>query len=217
MQKENRATFLKRLFPAILVTALLTLVGIMGVVLVFAFSGAYNVAAINPHTPLFRWAVSKSLARSVRVHSEEIPAPDLGDSTLLRHGSKHYRTMCINCHGEPGADPSDIGKGLNPEAPELSKNARKWSDSEMHWIIRNGIRMTGMPAFGESHDEREIWGLVAFIRSMEGSTPQQYRQLVETFAEDSHSMEGMDKGSMGEEENVQGPGKPVPWKKRSLF
>lgn len=168
-------------------------------------------------TPLFRWAVSKSLARSVRFHSKEIPAPNLGDSTLLKQGGMHYRTMCIKCHGEPDAEPSDIGKGLNPEAPELSKNARKWSDSEMHWIIRNGIRMTGMPAFGESHDEREIWGLVAFIRSIEGRTPQQYRQLVEAFAEDPHSMEGMDKESKVKEENGQVPVKPVPWKKRSLF
>jgi hypothetical protein len=59
--------------------------------------------------------------------------------------------------------------------------------------------------------------LVAFIRSMEGSTPQQYRQLVETFAVDPHSMEGMDKESKGKGENVEVPGKPVPWKKRSLF
>lgn len=159
MQKESRSSNLKRLAPAILVTALLTLVGIMGVALVFAFSGVYNVAAKNPHTPLFRWAVSKFLARSVRLHSKEIPAPDLGDATLLMQGSMHYRTICIKCHGGPDAEPSDIGKGLNPEAPELSKNAWKWSDSEPHASTISIACRTfrGSPAQHGSHGQGIEW------------------------------------------------------------
>jgi mono/diheme cytochrome c family protein len=123
--------------------------------------------------------------------------------------------MCVSCHGEPGKTPSEVGKGLNPQAPELSTTAGEWSDSEIHWIIRNGVRMTGMPAFGETHDEKEIWSLVAFIRTMADLSSEQYGRLAKALEAHSHGPDG--KESKGPEESEGSPKGPVPFKKRSLF
>jgi hypothetical protein len=87
--------------------------------------------------------------------------------------------------------------GLNPKALELSKIAQEWSDSEVHWIIRNGIRMTGMPAVGGTHDEREIRGLVAVIRAMAGLSPEEYGQLAKSLAETPHHWKPMESNETG--------------------
>jgi mono/diheme cytochrome c family protein len=120
--------------------------------------------------------------------------------------------MCVTCHGEPGREPSEIGRGLNPEAPELSKSAQEWSDSELHWIIRNGIKMSGMPGFGETHDDKEIWAIATFLRTMSGRTPDQYRRLLDSLEEGEHRDSQGKHKEPAEEEN-----KPALWKKKSLF
>jgi mono/diheme cytochrome c family protein len=215
MRNESGPSNRRRLAPIILITAFLTLLTVLGAVLAFVVSGVYDVAAKNPHSPLFRRIVSMAMERSVRFHAEEKRAPDFSDSTLLRHGYRHYRTMCVTCHGEPGENPSEVGMGLNPKAPELSKTGGKWSDSEIHWIIRNGIRMTGMPAFGETHDEKEIWGLVAFIRAMSGLSPDEYGGLAWSLSDHSHDRQRVD--STGPEKRDQSPKGHLPFKRKSLF
>jgi mono/diheme cytochrome c family protein len=75
--------------------------------------------------------------------------------------------MCVTCHGAPGVDPSEAGQGLNPPAPDLTlAKVQARSDGELFWIIQNGIRMTGMPAFGPTHKEQAIWRMVAFVRHL---------------------------------------------------
>lgn len=196
--------FAAKVLLAILSAAIILAAG----TLLFAYSGFYNVAASKEDGPLFHWLASKAMERSVRFHAEENPSPDFSDSTLLRHGAKHFKTMCVTCHGEPGAEPSEIGKGQNPKAPELSQADKEWSDSELHWIIRNGIKMTGMPAFGETHDEKEIWSLVAFIKAISGKDAEGYRRLVD-------SLEGS--GHEKHTEPTEKRDEPRPWKKKSLF
>ncbi|MEO6096475.1 MAG: cytochrome c [Fibrobacteria bacterium] len=194
--------------PAWILTTLATVLILTAGALLAALSGIYNVAASKPHSAVFSRVVSMAMERSVAFHAPEISAPDLFDSTLLKHGAGHFKTMCIACHGAPGTEPSEIGKGLNPEAPELSEASSEWSDSELHWIIKNGVRMTGMPAFGKSHDDREIWSLVAFTRAMAGLSPDKYRQLLDTLQGEAHRAVG---------EPGEKPKAPVPWKRRSLF
>jgi mono/diheme cytochrome c family protein len=122
----------------------------------------------------------------------------------------HFRTMCVACHGEPGGKPSEMGHGLNPKAPELSEVVGRWSDSELHWIIANGIRMTGMPAFGATHKDEEIWALVEFLRTLSGRSPAQYRSLVD-------SLEAIEKPKRAPEDSVESEDKPRTWKRKSLF
>jgi len=54
------------------------------------------------------------------------------------------------------------------------------NDAEIYWIVKHGIKLTGMPAFGPTHDENELWGLVAIVKEIPRMSPEQYRQLVKS-------------------------------------
>ena len=73
--------------------------------------------------------------------------------------------------------PVDIGKGLNPEPPYLSDTVSRWTAPELFWIVKNGIRMTGMPAFGGTHSHAELKAAVAFIQRLPTMTPAQYAEF----------------------------------------
>lgn len=185
------------------VTAIILSVGAF----LFALSGFYDVSATRDHSAAFRWMVSTAMRRSVQFHAQDIPRPNSTVPSTLAHGAMHFRTMCVACHGEPGGKPSEMGLGLNPKAPELSEVAGRWSDSELHWIIANGIKMTGMPAFGATHREKEIWALVDFIRAISGRSPTQYRSLVDSLERIGHQ----------ERPPEDSEDKPRTWKRKSLF
>ena len=89
----------------------------------------------------------------------------------------HSVKACVYCHGAPGKDPTDIGKGLNPEPPYLPDVVARWSGGELFWIAKNGIRMTGMPAFGSTHKDEEIWKVVAFIQRLPTVTEEDYAKM----------------------------------------
>jgi len=86
----------------------------------------------------------------------------------LRDARLHFADHCAICHGNDGSGDSMMGKGLYPKPPDLrSAETQKLSDGELFWIIENGVRFTGMPAFGgdQSHQE-DSWKLVLFIRHL---------------------------------------------------
>jgi mono/diheme cytochrome c family protein len=86
--------------------------------------------------------------------------------------------MCVSCHGAPGVDASPVGEGLNPPAPDLTlARIQERSDGELFWLVQNGIRMTGMPAFGPTHRDEEIWEIVAFLRHLPELTPEEEKAL----------------------------------------
>ena len=170
---------MKTLFTMFFTLALLAIGG-----LAFLLSGKYNVAASRPHARATEWILSTATDRSIRSHAGKQSAPTLTDSASLKEGFHHFREMCITCHGAPGIPASEIGEGLNPEAPELSKVAKEWSPGELHWIIEQGIKMTGMPAFGKTHTQEELWGLVAFVRAISGLSPKEYRALAQKLGDD---------------------------------
>jgi mono/diheme cytochrome c family protein len=146
-------------------------------VLAFVYSGTYNVAATSPDSKIVQWLLSTTMDRSVAMHADRsTAAPDLSDEQA-REGFRVYNQTCIICHGAPGKDPGDIGKGLNPEPPYLPDTAGEWNSAQLFWIIKNGIKMTGMPAFGPAHDDTEIWNLVAFVQKLPKMTPEQYSQM----------------------------------------
>jgi len=78
-----------------------------------------------------------------------------------------FGSECANCHGNDGRTPTDMGRGLYPRAPDLgSEEVQHWSDRELFWIIRNGIRLSGMPAFGKQLTDQETWSLVHYVKSL---------------------------------------------------
>ena len=104
--------------------------------------------------------------------------PNLEDPKRIQTGLVHYHEMCTTCHGAPGVNISEIGQGLNPDPPELSDVGRD-APEETFWVVKNGIKMTGMPSFGVTHTDDEIWDIVAFLRKMGKLTPQEYQAMVQ--------------------------------------
>jgi len=112
----------------------------------FAYSGLYDVSASSPHSGVVNWLLSTISHASIERHASNVNVPDLSDVSLVRAGSSDFSTMCAGCHGAPGHAPEAIGQGLNPPAPDLAESATHMKPAELFWVIKHGIKMTGMPA-----------------------------------------------------------------------
>lgn len=156
-----------------------TLLAVAAVLLIVMFTGAYDVAATTPHTPLTRWALGRLQHASVAARATEVRGTLPTDPAALREGVEHYQEMCVTCHGAPGVLRGEIGQGMNPEPPDLSEEAEDWSDAELFWIVKHGIKLAGMPAFGPTHSEEQIWDIVAFVRQLPEMTGSEYQRRVE--------------------------------------
>jgi mono/diheme cytochrome c family protein len=134
--------------------------------ILFVASGLYDVAASKPPGGLEKAVARLTMNRSVGKRAGKTANP-LSGPDVIRAGLAHYREMCVFCHGAPGVDASEAGEGLNPPAPDLTiESVQRRTDGELFWIVQNGIRMTGMPAFGGTHKDAEIWKIVAFLRHL---------------------------------------------------
>jgi mono/diheme cytochrome c family protein len=169
-------------------------------VFVFIFSGIYDVAASTPDLGPIGWVLKKVQHESVESRSKDIQVPPLGDPAQIRIGLVHYHEMCVTCHGAPGVGMSEIGQGLNPEPPDLEDAGSEDEVGETFWTIKNGIKMTGMPAFGPTHSDEEVWAIVAFVQRMSKLTPAEYQALVREAGLEPAAGEG------GGEEHEHEPG-----------
>ena len=155
------------------VALIVILLGALGV----AYSGAYDVAANVPDNSAVNWLLSTTMQHSVARHAQSVSAPAELTDQQARNGLSIYKETCIYCHGAPGKDPGDIGKGLNPEPPYLPDTVGRWTSAQLFWIIKNGIKMTGMASYGAVHKDDDIWNLVAFVQRLPKMTPEQYDQM----------------------------------------
>jgi len=151
----------------------------------FVWSGAYNIAADDPH-----WAVTERVLETVRERSIEaripgIVVPELGDEARVRKGAGNYDEMCADCHRHPGEDHSELGGGMYPAPPDLSEH-RIDDAAEAFWVIKHGIKMTGMPAWGKHMDDESIFDVVAFLRQLPELSESRYDELVESSEGHSH-------------------------------
>lgn len=144
--------------------------------LVFMYTGLYNIAGDEPHTPPVRWALIEGRTRSVRFHSRNIQAPALRDPELISRGFGLYRQNCQICHGAPGVARAQAGRGIQPTPPPMMTASFNWTDAQIYWILSNGLKLSGMPAFGVRLGERERWAIVAFIRRMQWMSPADYHE-----------------------------------------
>ncbi|MBV9081373.1 MAG: cytochrome c [Acidobacteriaceae bacterium] len=145
--------------------------------LVFMASGAYNIAADQPHLAPVRWLLTAGRTRAVEFRSKDIRHPNLRDPALVKKGIVLYRKNCQPCHGGPGAANEQIGRGIDPKPPQLVLVSDNWSDSELFWITAHGLKLSGMPAFAPRLSERDLWAIVAFIRRMVLLSPTDYDRL----------------------------------------
>ena len=145
---------------------------------IFVVSGVYNVAATSPHWPLTTWAMGKARMRSIKEHAAGIQAPVwLYDPAKIAMGTSHFAAHCAVCHGAPGVPRNDIAEGLYPQPADLAQSAKIYSSAELFWILKHGIKMTGMPNWSD-HSDDELWATVAFVKELPGMTAKQYGQFV---------------------------------------
>lgn len=162
-----------------------------GAGLAFVYSGRADVAATSPHWAVTEWVLSTAMERSVERQARGIEPPDsLDDAAGVRAGAEAYDAMCVGCHGAPGIEPGAVGVGLEPEPPELAEEAGEWSAAELFWITKHGVRMTGMPAFGPTHSDAELWDLVAFVQRLPRMPEAEYQSLTAPAAHPGSPPEG---------------------------
>jgi mono/diheme cytochrome c family protein len=154
-----------------------TILVAMAVWLVVAYTGAYNVAASDQHADAVRWTLDTTMHRSVASRAGGAGLPDSFSQDLIAQGAQHYANSCAHCHGTPGGEPAEWSRGMRPEPPHLTEAATEWTPEEIHWIITNGIKMTGMPAFGPHHAPEQISALTAFVTTLPGLSADDYAAL----------------------------------------
>jgi cytochrome c553 len=165
---------LTRLLGALLAGVAALAVGAM----IFAWSGLYSVAASRGHWAVVEWFLRFGMRNSVETHALPIAPPDdLADVNLVRLGAGHFHSGCAYCHGAPGQAVNPIAQHMLPEPPSLSQAATEWKPRELFWIVKHGIKYTGMPGWAARERDDEVWAAVAFLRQLPAMTTEQYRNL----------------------------------------
>lgn len=141
------------------------------------WTGVYNVAADVPHSEPVRSMIGFARDRSIALRAGDIPVPPLGEQELVTKGAGNYEAMCAQCHRAPGKGPTELSRGLYPSPPNLARHVVE--PAAAFWTIKHGIKASGMPAWGKSMQDRDIWSLVAFLQKLPSMDQAEYRQLVE--------------------------------------
>jgi mono/diheme cytochrome c family protein len=168
---------------------------------IYIWSGHYNIGADSPH-----WAVTSKVIGELRAHSidaraKEIQVPALDAPAMLKEGAEHYAEMCTGCHLAPGMDESELRVGLYPKPPNLTRFAPH--PAEAFWVIKHGVKMTAMPAWGKTHDDQKIWAMVAYLQQQPHMSVQRYHELTA----DSKQVEALEHDAMPGMHGV--PGAPA--------
>jgi mono/diheme cytochrome c family protein len=142
---------------------------------VLMYSGVFNVAASVVDSPLLGWALITVREASVGLHARDVPPSDkVADAD---RGFALYRTNCVMCHTPVGRTPDPMAVGFNPQAPTFADDPDGMAAAELFWVTKNGIRFTGMPAWGPSLTDAQIWDVTAFVMALPGMTAAEYDAL----------------------------------------
>lgn len=150
------------------------------------YSGFYPIGADVPHNKLTYWVLEQVREKSIGRASSDIKVPDLNSPEMLLSGGADYNAMCTSCHMKTGETESDMSQGLYPQPPNLTlvdhegdhdSNDEQSQAQRWFWIIKHGIKASGMPAWGKTHDDKRIWAMVAFLQKLPELTEYQYQIL----------------------------------------
>lgn len=167
------------------------IVVVLAAAAIIAALGIFNPAADAAENALAHSIIAYVRERGIDARSKNIEVPPLGNSEMISEGASHYDAMCTGCHLAPGMSDNEMRPGMNPRPPRLA-NRKEINPAEDFWIIKHGIRMTAMPAWGKTHSDQEIWNMVAFLRRLPKLSPEQYRAIVAVAGQ--HEMDHMNMG-----------------------
>lgn len=167
----------------------------------FIYSGVYDLAADEPHWAITHRLIAIQRDRSIAAHAKGVQVrPDLADPERAQRGAGNYDAMCVGCHLAPGLQDTEIRKGLYPQPPNFSmpaegSGAATTSAAREFWIIKHGIKMSGMPAWAEAGlDDATIWDIVALLLKLSSLSADEYRDLVASSEGHSHAREARGQG-----------------------
>lgn len=141
-------------------------------------SGWYNIGANKQHWQPVHSFLELGMHHSVRKHADGIVVPVLETPQRIAIGARVFRDNCVQCHGAPGVAQADFAKSMQPVPGPLMDVARRWSAAQLYWITRNGIKMSGMPAWEYHLGEDELWSVVAFLQKLPAMAPPVYARFV---------------------------------------
>jgi mono/diheme cytochrome c family protein len=139
------------------------------------YAGLYDISATDQHLRPTYWLLDTGMRRSVKQRATELGVPDLNQPGQIARGVWLYRQHCVQCHGAPGVAPEPFALGMTPTPANLVYTAREWSAAEVFWVVKQGIKMTGMPAWKYRMTDDDIWAIVSFMRELPKISPEQYR------------------------------------------
>jgi len=148
----------------------------VGGALIYSASGIFNVAASHPHSNIAEQITHQTMIHSVRARAADIIVPASITAAQVVSGFCSYRAHCEMCHGAASVARQPWVNGMTPDPPYLLDAPRHWTPSQLFWIVKNGIKMTGMPAWDDQMSDAQIWNVVAFLEATNRVSPQVYMQ-----------------------------------------
>ena len=157
----------------------------------FAASGIMPIKASSGHWPITAWLLNFTMRRSVITHSLGMNAPKLDDAALVAKGATHYEFGCRPCHGGPHLPQPVIAGHMTPHPPHLPPEIPKWESEELFYIVKHGVKFTGMPAWPAQKRDDEVWSVVAFLLKMPKLTAQEYQTVARSLKTPAATIEDL--------------------------
>lgn len=161
--------------------------------LLVSYSGLISIAASSGHLPPVGWFLHWTMQNAVRTQSlgiEPPPGIDLRDPALVRRAAGHFETGCAPCHGSPDLARNPVILQMTPPPPPLAEKVPKWQSRELFWIVKHGVKYSGMPAWPAPARDDEIWAMVAFLEALPDIDAASYRALAQGEEEDGDATAG---------------------------
>jgi mono/diheme cytochrome c family protein len=158
-----------------MIGALAIIVGVG--VAIFFFGGYYSVAGTAEDPAIVRWALIQIRTASINRYAHDQPPATINDPATTQAGAKAFAAHgCANCHGAPGVNWAKYSEGLHPDPPDLKEIVDHRSPSQLFWVVKNGVNMTGMPSFAlAGAKDEEIWSIVAFLKKLPSVSDTDYK------------------------------------------
>jgi mono/diheme cytochrome c family protein len=161
---------------------ILAAIGSLAIVLavfaaVYFFGGFYSVAGSQEDPAILHWALVKIRTNSIVRYAHDQPPVGFDDPAKVQVGAREFAEHgCVNCHGAPGVKWAKFSEGLHPDPPDLKDVVTEAMPSQLFWVIKNGINMTGMPGFGAAGaTDEDIWTIVAFLQKLPDVSEADYK------------------------------------------
>lgn len=133
----------------------------------FFFGGFFDISTAWEDPAPVTKAIARVRDASIARRATDKPPADYASPQRVQAGARMFAALgCVNCHGAPGVKWQKFSEGINPAPPDLKEEAAGLSPSQVFWVAKHGIRMTGMPAFGEAASDDELWSVAAFVKKL---------------------------------------------------